>query len=155
MKHFLFLLSAMFLMGLTPIDAAGPKQYRPLGVWCYPAWGCIGEHWEPVPHFAPGSWHRLDLSERVPLDAKLVALNALLILTPDNENLCYIQVYIRTPKAPHYTERIIWMALQGSRTNGYALVPVVNAQLEFMWQAVGWGSSGCSFGLNVGVDAYE
>lgn len=154
MKRFFLLIFAVLLLGMTPVDSNGPKQYRPLGVWCYPAYGCIGEHWEPVPHFAPGSWHRLDLSERVPLDATLVALNGLLVITDPGYG-CYIEVYIRIPNAPNYTPRVIWMALASARTNAYALVPVVNAQLEFLWLATGWGNGACSFGLNVGVDAYE
>ena len=145
-----------------------PKQVRPIGVWCYPSTGCVDQNNQPSPFGAWNVWHTVNISADVPASTIGVFLNGMLLITnPNLGTICDVEVWFRAPGVtlPTCTQsggaepclKLNWQTVDqhngGQRTNAAAVVPVIGGKFEFMWTVIGWGT-GCSLGMNVGVDGY-
>mgnify|MGYP001581964121 FL=1 len=150
------------------VQTLSPKPDRVIGIWCYAGVGCVDKNNKPST-LTFWTWHAVDISNDVPASTIGVFLNGMLLASNPTGTICSIEVWFRAPGVTLPTcnqtgfkepcLRVIWQMVDmingGQRTNGFALVPVVGGKFEFLWTTggPGWGT-GCSPGLNVGIDGY-
>lgn len=105
-------------------------------------------------------WCLLDLSEHVPFDAVAADLSGtILISTGFASELCDIRLFFRRPGAE--VDRRMWQTiahadLVGSRTNGQALVPILDQFIEYKWwrSTPGKHPQHCNYGINVSLQGF-